>query len=223
MRWTHIKRLRFKLRFVEGGRVGGSGGELEIGGAVDANLTAIRNPGTKEFYIPGSSLKGKLRSSLEKALDKCRDGKPCGCGLIECEVCVLFGAHLNLGARSAPSRIVVRDCSLSEESRATFREAIRAGRPTYEEKTENIINRKGGQAEHPRTGERFLPETIFDGEILVHIYETDNADRLVKLVRRAMGLVQEGSSIGASGSRGYGKVRFENLTEETIDTNTVSV
>ena len=75
----------------------------------------------------------------------------------------------------------------------------------------------------PRTGERLLPGTIFDGEILVHIYENDNADRLVKLVRRAMGLVQEGSSIGASGTRGYGKVRFENLTEETLDTNTVSV
>ena len=223
MRWTHIKQLRFKLHFVEGGRVGGGGGELEIGGAVDANLAAIRNPGTKEFYIPGSSLKGKLRSSLEKALNKCPDGKPCGCGRIDCEVCVLFGAHLNLRAESAPSRIVVRDCPLSEESRAAFQEALRAGRPTHEEKTENIINRRGGQAEHPRTGERFLPGTIFDGEILVHIYENDSADRLVKLVRRAMGLVQEGSSIGASGSRGYGKVRFEKLTEETLDTNTVSV
>lgn len=223
MRWTHIKRMRFKLNFVEGGRVGGGGGELEIGGVVEANLAALRNPATKEFYIPGSSLKGKLRSSLEKALDLSSDGKPCGCGRRDCGVCVIFGAHLKPAAESAPPRIVVRDCPLSAESRVRFQEAVRAGQPTYEEKTENIINRKGGQAEHPRTGERFLPGTAFDGEILLHIYQGDNADWLVKLVRQAMGLVQEGSSIGASGSRGYGKVRFENLSEETLDTNTVSV
>ncbi len=169
-------RLTFRLHFVEGGRVGGGGGELEIGGAVDPNLAALRNPETKEFYIPGSSLKGKLRSSLEKALDKCPGGKPCGCGRRDCGVCVLFGAHLKLGAESAPSRIVVRDCPLSEESRARFQEALRAGRPTHEEKTENTIDRRGGQALNPRTGERFLPGTVFDGEILVNIYSGDDAE-----------------------------------------------
>jgi len=223
MKWTQIKRLRFKLNFVEGGRVGGGGGELEIGGAVDANLAALRSPGTQEFYIPGSSLKGKLRSSLEKAMDRCPDGKPCGCGRRDCGVCVIFGAHLRLGAESAPSRIVVRDCPLSQQSRTAFQEAVKAGRPTREEKTEKTIDRRGGQALNPRTGERFLPGTVFDGEILIHIYEGDDAERLVKLVRQAMGLVQEGSSIGASGSRGYGKVRFDDLKEETLDTNTVTV
>jgi CRISPR/Cas system CMR subunit Cmr6 (Cas7 group RAMP superfamily) len=48
-------------------RIGGSDGELAIGG-LDA--TVIRDPLTRQPYIPGSSLKGKLRSLLERFSDK---------------------------------------------------------------------------------------------------------------------------------------------------------
>lgn len=221
-KWEEIVRLRFQIVAVEGFRVGGSGGGLEIGG-VDANLMALRNPATNEPYVPGSSLKGKLRSLLEKELGKAVGGEPCKCGSADCLVCKVFGAHMKPGAASAPTRVVVRDSPLSESSRQKFHEALMAGVPVFEEKTENIVDRKAGTAKHPRTGERVLPGTVFNGEIILHIYEGDDADQLTKFVRHGLGIIQEGSSLGASGSRGYGKVRFENVHQEVLQLDQLTV
>jgi CRISPR-associated protein Csm3 len=56
-------------------RVGGSDELLQIGGT---DLTCIKHPVTRAPYIPGSSIKGKMRSELEQRLGKIgRDGKPC--------------------------------------------------------------------------------------------------------------------------------------------------
>jgi len=212
-KWTDIVSLTFNIVCVEGCRVGGSGGGLEIGG-VEPNLTLIRNPLTGEPYLPGSSLKGKLRSALEKEQGKALNGEPCKCGTKDCLICVVFGAHMNPNAVSSPTRIVVRDAPLSKEWREKFETAIKSGSPFFEEKTENVVDRKAGTAKHPRTGERVPPGTAFDGEIILHVYEGDDSDKLTKFVRHGLGIIQEGSSLGASGSRGYGKVRFEKVREE---------
>jgi len=221
MRWKEVARFRFQIKAEEGLRIGGSGGGLEIGGV---DLVAIRNPATGEPYLPGSSLKGKMRSLLEKAEGKVTDnGEPCSCGEQRCLVCRIFGAHKKPNAPSAPTRVVVRDGLLSEASRKQFQERVQAGQPILEEKTENIVNRKSGTAEHPRTSERVFPGTVFDGEILLHIYETDNQEDMVKFIRRGLGLIQEASSLGASGSRGYGKVKFENLKVEKLDVEKITL
>ena len=60
-KWHEVEKLTFQVRLAEGTRIGGSGGGLQIGEIVEPNLMAIRNPANGEFYIPGSSLKGKLR------------------------------------------------------------------------------------------------------------------------------------------------------------------
>lgn len=221
-KWNEVVRLRFQI-ITEGGlRVAGSGGSLEIGG-VDPNLTVIRNPLTGEPYLPGSSLKGKLRSVLEKKLGKAIGGEPCKCGNADCLVCTVFGAHMKPGAASAPTRIVVRDAPLSETSRNKFLEAVKAGTPVFEEKTENIVDRKAGTAKHPRTGERVLPGTVFEGEIILHIYEGDPSDKFLNFVRQGLGIIQETSSLGASGSRGYGKVRFDNVQTVTLKLDQLTV
>ena len=221
-KWQAIVRLRFQIAAAEGLRIGGSGGGLEIGG-VDANLMALRNPVTNEPYVPGSSLKGKLRSVLERELGKCSGGDPCKCGRLDCLICTVFGAHMNPNAASAPTRIVVRDALLSEPSRKTFQEAVLAGAPVFEEKTENIVDRKAGTAKHPRTGERVLPGTVFEGEIILHVYEGDDAPQMTSFVRHGLGIIQEGSSLGASGSRGYGRVRFQDLQAETLKLDQLTV
>lgn len=218
MKWKSVVRLRFDIRLVEGTRIGGSGGGLEIGELVDSNLSAIRNPADGTFYLPGSSLKGKLRCVLERELNKFSDNgkEPCRCGDESCPICKIFGAHKNAQPKSGVTRIVVRDSFLSEDSRKALLSDRAAGKPTVELKTENVINRRSGAAEHPRTGERLLPGTVFHGEILLHIYEGDDAAEMTKSVRHGLGIIQEASSLGAGGSRGAGRVKFENLTEKDI-------
>lgn len=189
---------------------------MEIGELIDANLATIRDPATGEPYIPGSSLKGKLRSVLEKMSNRMRGSEPCGCGMRDCKICVIFGAHKNPSAESSPTRIVVRDAHLSEVSRQEFHQRQERGEPTLEIKTENTINRITGTAEHPRTGERVLPGTVFDGEIILHVYEGDDGQSFADLVRQGFAIIQEASSLGASGSRGYGRVRFNGLNPETL-------
>jgi CRISPR-associated protein Csm3 len=112
---------------------------------------------------------------------------------------------------------------MSDEARKAFQDAEKSGKPTVELKTENVINRGSGAAEHPRTGERMLPGMVFDGEILLHVYEGDDLRKMVDFVRHGLGVIQEASSLGAGGSRGAGKVRFENLQEETILLETMKV
>src|SRR2546423_1485712 len=225
MKWEKIVRLKFGIKLEEGTRIGGSGGGLEIGELVDANLSAIRNPANNEFYIPGSSLKGKLRSVLERESGRLGgDGRePCDCGKADCPICPIFGAHKNTKPECGVTRIVVRDSFLSDDSRKAFLDAEKGGKPTVEHKTENVINRRSGAAEHPRTGERLLPGTVFNGEILLHVYEKDDPKKMANFVRHGLGIIQEASSLGAGGSRGSGKVSFLNVEEEVISVETMKV
>ncbi len=130
---------------------------------------------------------------------------------------------MNPKAESSPARIVVRDASFTEKYREDYVRRLAQGEPVIEHKTENIIDRKAGTAAHPRTGERVLPGARFGGEILLHIYAGDDAEAMAERIRHAMGVVQEFSSLGASGSRGYGRVRFENVKQETIPLAGVTV
>jgi CRISPR-associated protein Csm3 len=214
--------IRAVLHLTSGMRVGGSGGALEIGGV---DLVAIRNPATGEPYVPGSSIKGRLRAMLEKAEGKAGGrnfDEPCGCGAKECLVCTVFGAHKNPAAACAPTRIIVRDASLTTAARAAFRARVLDGKPVLEEKTENVIHRRTGVAQHPRQQERVLWGEVEDGGaefdigIVLKVYEGDKKDDLVAFVRRGLGLVQEIGGIGAGESRGSGHVEFRNVTEHEI-------
>jgi len=59
--------IKGTIKSITGLSVGGSSIGIEIGGA---DKVVLRNPVTNEPYIPGSSLKGKMRSLLEKLDDK---------------------------------------------------------------------------------------------------------------------------------------------------------
>lgn len=214
-----------KIYCISGLCIGGSSSTLEIGG-IDREV--IKNPLTKEPYIPGSSLKGKMRSELEKKYgawkqikknqqEKNKDQKfrnrsdnftleatdkePCGCGRKECLICLIFGAHKNPGAESAPTRIIVRDAILSKDNIGEMPIPL-------ERKVENIILRDSDTSDAPRTIERVPEGTIFDFEIVLRIFEGDNREALIDKVKEGLKLVEK-SYLGGCGSRGSGNVKID--------------
>lgn len=186
-------------------RIGGSQESIEIGGMENPIL---RHPITDEPYIPGSSLKGKVRSLLELKHGRVSPtGEPCGCG--QCPICRVFGPHKNPRHELGPTRILVRDAALTDKSK-TWLEKAREDKGLFyaEVKTENIVNRLTGTAEHPRTLERVPAGTAFDFEIAVRLFEDDDKEQIMSLIEEGLDLLQE-DYLGSSGSRGYGKVSLE--------------
>jgi len=214
-------RLRGLIRVPNGGlRIGGNPPFLEEGGAAD--FTVIRNPINGEPYIPGSSLKGRLRAMLEKVEGKGREGDPCNCGRKDCLVCLIFGAHKRPQSESSPTRIIVRDAPLTAECSRKLRELEAGGKSLIEEKGENLVDRDKGTAEHPRFQERVW-DAEFQMEILMHVYDGDEPVKMLEFVRKGLGLVQEIGALGAGVSRGSGQVRFENISVDPMTLENVTV
>lgn len=209
MKMKKICKYEGTIKLITGLAIKGASSELNIGGA---DSEVIKNPITGEPYIPGSSLKGKMRSQLEKVKglklgEKDKFLKPCGCGKKDCPICVLFGAHMNTKADSAPTRIIVRDCVLTEESRKIIRDMPIERGGYLELKAENLIKRDKGTADAPRFMERVPAGLEFDMEILLQVFEDDNEKEMKENIEKALELV-ECSYLGGSGSRGYGQVKF---------------
>lgn len=203
--------------------IGESNETLEIGGI---DNMVMRDKKTNLPYIPGSSLKGKLRHQLELftkesvnyIITHARGGKnkeygPCNCG--ECIVCKIFGfTNDNEGTFIGPTRIIVRDAFPDEETIEFWNKAEGVSRGA-ELKTENVIDRVRSTARHPRPTERIPKDSKFDFEIVFGIYCDEDKENF-KEVFTAMKLL-ENNYLGGNGTRGYGKVHFEDLTCITRD------
>lgn len=81
-----------------------------------------------------------------------------------------------------------------------------------EVKTENRIDRIRGVAEHPRQTERVPAGALFEFRLSIKVLNIDRNDGadLRRVVLQGMRLL-ELDSLGGSGSRGYGKVKFRDL------------
>lgn len=209
LKLINIITIRKLMILKSGVKIGGSNEELNIGG-VDNPI--VRNPITKEPYIPGSSLKGSLRSILEivKGVNDEKGGL-CTCG--ECLVCKLFGVHPNDHNENKsyrePSRLIFRDATLTDKSRLILR---KLNPSMVEIKKENTINRITAEAK-PRTFERIPSGVEFNIEIQLKIFEGDNKEDLKKYIDMGFELLKH-NYIGSSGSRGYGKVEFKDCEED---------
>lgn len=132
------------LELLTGMHIGDSKDTTDIGG-VDSPI--VRRKDNNEPYIPGSSIKGKMRSLLEIAdgkTDTFRDGYHV--------IGHLFGSIDNANAN--PSRLIVRDASMNKLSVEQIKDSEFYDLPFTEVKIENVINRIKGTAEHPRQIER---------------------------------------------------------------------
>ncbi|TWT40213.1 type III-A CRISPR-associated RAMP protein Csm3 [Botrimarina hoheduenensis] len=193
--------------------IGGSQDVMEISGL---DNPIIKNPVNAEPYIPGSSLKGRMRSLAEWHYGELpTDGEVTKPDLREeAVVHKVFGVPASKADepayRRGPTRLIVRDAPLAEKSRTEF---VQFGRPLVEVKSENSINRLSSMA-NPRPIERVLPGVEFDLELLFRVFDIDGdngaADRKLfdEVVLLALALVQA-DALGGGGSRGCGKVRFK--------------
>ncbi|MEJ5250057.1 MAG: type III-A CRISPR-associated RAMP protein Csm3 [Caldilinea sp.] len=212
--------LTFNIRAVSGLHIGGSDVGVEIGGV---DKTVIRDPLTNRPYIPGSSLKGKVRSLLEK-YDGLPQNQRIGQGYIHscdkpeayagCAVCQVFGVP---GERDfgTPTRLVVRDVQMTEESAVKLETSGRTDLPYTEIKTEVSIDRVTSAA-NPRQMERVPAGAVFGlAEMVYSIYDGEGCDPqrdVAQLAKVVEGLVLlEDDYLGGLGSRGSGKVRLEGI------------
>ena len=208
MKQLTIKKITGKIVVKTGLHIGAGNNEVEIGG-VDSPV--IRNPRNNEPYIPGSSIKGKMRSLIEwkSGILSKTDGKPCSCGKADCPVCRVFGSLNNSNTEKGPTRIIVRDAMLSEKSKK--------GKVLVEEKSENTLNRITAEA-MPRNIERVVPGVEFDFDISYRVIDTgDNgvADKknFDSVVLEGLRMLQN-DYLGGSGTRGYGQIGFAELKDE---------
>ena len=175
--------IKGKIKILTGLHIGASADTVEIGG-IDSPV--IKHPVTGKPYIPGSSLKGKMRSFMEKitsAVDsnfsynreanriwqhvcddvdysyKIGDNK----GAKKCPICRVYGSTGNSGGKNHPSRIVVRDGILINEQELTKDNLL-----VFEAKMENAIDRITASAS-PRTFERVPAGAEFDFEIIYKV------------------------------------------------------
>ncbi len=223
--------IKGKIIIKTGIHIGGSSLGLQIGGA---DNVVIRNPITNLPYIPGSSLKGKMRSLLEKSFglveieEKEKNGKKVWEGRL-CEkpeenVVQLFGApaeKLGQQPTHAPTRLTVRDGDLLNEG--DLAAAENTDMYCTEIKTEVNIDRLTSAA-NPRNFERVPAGAEFRLGLVLDIYNVDmtddnnRADEFVKLIKQGLLLIED-DYLGGHGTRGYGQVKFhvDSVTERTAD------
>jgi CRISPR-associated protein Csm3 len=224
MQLKKIHTITGEIFLLSGLHIGAGNDTIEIGGL---DQPIIKHPITGAPYIPGSSIKGKMRSLLEVAYWGERPssnafifkkGKPCNCGELDCPACNIFG-NSNRESNTGPTRILVRDANLS----ASDQEKFERGELPMEVKYENIINRVSGVADHPRPLERVPAGVSFTFTITYKEF-ADDPQEFLDYIFKGMKLI-ELDAIGGNSSRGCGQIQFKNVTldGEPIDLAPVTV
>jgi CRISPR-associated protein Csm3 len=206
--------------------IGAGKGSLEIGGA--------DNPVVKDAfgipYIPGSSLRGRLRSLLEQALGlavpaelvylskrKGQEVRIHQSDRPDDEVCILFGrtpgriervtGETAESAIATPARLTVYDAPLVLDSiTPQMRENL--DDELTEVKSENAVDRITSQA-NPRTLERVPAGARFRFRMVLDVLCEEDKP-LLSRVAEALRLLED-DALGGGGSRGSGRIAFQNL------------
>ncbi len=200
-----------KIITLTGLHIGGSNTSIQIGG-LDNSI--IRNPLDKKPYIPGSSLKGKMRCLLEQSIGVAGTVRMGGkiqhgptdkqSGDKAMPVLNLFGMASG-DDDNIPSKLIVRDCHIIDVDEKLFNNQA-TDLPYTEAKTEIVLDRITAAAV-PRQLERVPAGVEFTLNMVVNIYEGDNEVEMLNLVFNGMRLLQD-DYLGGSGSRGSGQISF---------------
>ena len=226
MKLSKIKELKGTIVLKSGLHIGSGNMEMHIGGT---DSPVIKHPHTLEPYIPGSSLKGKVRSLLEmesglmihtkgdvvssKILSEVKNNPTLK---DKCEAILKIfgssGADREDETGFGPTRVSFADCYLDSEwkEKATDNRWL-----LTEEKSENVINRIRGTAEHPRFIERVPEGTKFRFLVTFKILQEGDEELFDEVLLKGLKLL-EMDALGGNGSRGYGRIAFE-FNDKTIN------
>jgi len=218
MQLTDIREVKGKIILKSGLHIGAGDTEMHIGGT---DNPVIKHPHSQEPYIPGSSIKGKVRSLLEmeSGLMTKTKGDPVqarhlnglsGAQKKKCEnILKIFGssgadAEAIIEYDIGPTRVSFADCPLND----AWREKTRQNRwDHFEVKSENSINRIEGTARNPRLTERVVEGAVFDFSVSLKLLGENEGD-LFDYLLDGLKLL-EMDALGGSGSRGYGRIEFQ--------------
>lgn len=209
VRLRGLIKIEATLECLTGLRIGSGGAAAEIGGVENV---VVKDPISQEPYIPGSSLKGAMRSHYElytgKQLSTKLKTRMHICGSEDCDVCTVFGRTPDyLGDLSQTNfvsltRLRVDDAYANEETREKWN---RFG--SVEVKYENSIDRLTSES-NPRSVERIPRGSEFEVRMTYRIFDGARDLNYLKAVFQSMKLVEE-DYLGGYGSRGYGRIRFK--------------
>lgn len=181
----------------------GGGNEFSAIGAIDSPV--IKDPLSMRPIIPGSSLKGKIRTLLARSMNSNPNAKHSD---DDTKIKRLFGSQEEI------SRLIFRDLKLSNADELIGMGAVS---PT-EVKFENTINRISGEA-MPRQIERSTSGSIYPLEIVyqVSVNDSDYKELLedISTLCNGMRLLQY-DYLGGHGTRGYGKIKFSGLNIKSV-------
>ena len=190
-----------KLIVETGMHIGGSTANAAIG-AVDSPV--IKDARNNTPIIPGSSIKGKMRTLLAKELNDVVGQPDDDCE----EIARLFGTAKKGNVRA--SRLLFSDMGLSNEQ-----ELRSAGLQSLTEvKFENTINRATAVA-NPRQIERVIRGSAFDVDIIYNVEKLEEVEQDFKTLAEGFTLLRY-DYLGGNGSRGYGKVSFNDLQASVV-------
>lgn len=187
-----------EIEVITGMHIGGSNQFAAIG-AVDSPV--IRDKQTDLPMIPGSSIKGKMRTLLAKRYSECLK-----IGKHEEDperVLRLFGSAQKNNIR--PSKMIFGDMLLSNREELLKYNLYSA----TEVKFENSINRATAVA-NPRQIERVISGAKFKFEFIYNVTDMEEIEEDMETLTEGFKLL-EYDYLGGHGSRGYGKIKFNGI------------
>lgn len=217
MQLTRIQQIKGTIELRTGLHIGGGDNEMRIGGI---DNPVIKDPVSGLPYIPGSSLKGKMRSLLEWqfGLVVATNGRPFSFQHLKgidtpqaSDLLKLFGGAPGsdtdaIANKIGPSRLAFWDCPLNAQWKQNV---LGEHTSATEAKTENSIDRIKGVAANSaiRQTERVVAGAQFDFRLSLKVHDDED---LLDMVLEGLKLL-EYDSLGGSGSRGYGKISLIDL------------
>lgn len=205
MAYTKIK-IQGTIEVKTGLHIGGDD-SLSVIGAIDSPV--VRDPLTRDPVIPGSTLKGKMRALLAQEMGSVPANGTAGFENDCAEIKRLFGSGQKqsdgAGTGMQMSRLQFSDCFLQNKNDLP---------QIFESKFENTIDRLTCIA-NPRQIERVIRGAKFNFEVIYNVENPDEVEEDFKNITTAMNLL-ENDYLGGGGTRGNGRVCFNDISTEVV-------